>query len=110
MEVLSECIASINNSLYKSFPDSIILDVRTLGEYNSEYIENSTHIDIQIPGEFMEKVNMIDKNKKILVYCHSGVRSYNACKILEQLGFKTVYNLIGGISEWRGEVISKDDF
>ena len=39
------------NSLYKSFPDSIILDVRTLGEYNSEYIENSTHIDIQIPDQ-----------------------------------------------------------
>jgi len=51
---------------------------------------------------------MIDKNKEIFVYCHSGARSYNACKILEQLGFKTVYNLIGGISEWSGKVISKN--
>ena len=98
------------NSLYKSSPDSIILDVRTLVEYNNGCMENSSHIDIQIPDEFLEKVNMIDKNNKIFVYCHSGVRSYNACKILEQLGFKTVYNLIGGISEWRGKVISKDVF
>ena len=70
--------------------------------------EGSTNIDIQIPKDFLEKVNMIDKNKEIFVYCHSGARSYNACKILEQLGFKTVYNLIGGISEWSGKVISKD--
>ena len=96
------------NNLYKSSPNSIIIDVRTFDEYNLKFIEDSTNIDIQTPNEFLEKVNKIDKNKKIFVYCHSGVRSYNACKILEQFGFKTVYNLIGGISEWSGKVISKD--
>ena len=96
------------NNLYKSSTNSIIIDVRTLDEYNSMCIEHSTNIDIQTPNKFLEKVNKIDKNKQIFVYCHSGVRSYNACKILEQFGFKTVYNLIGGISEWSGKVISKD--
>ena len=51
---------------------------------------------------------MIDKIRKFLSIAILGVRSYNACKILEQFGFKTVYNLIGGISEWSGKVISKD--
>ena len=96
------------NDLYKSSSNSVMIDVRTLDEYNTMYLEDSTNIDIQIPNDFLEKVNMIDKNKEIFVYCHSGARSYNACKILEQLGFKTVYNLIGGISEWTGKVISKD--
>tara|TARA_B100001248_G_C27350118_1_gene440895 strand:- start:1017 stop:1346 length:330 start_codon:yes stop_codon:yes gene_type:complete len=96
------------NNLYKSSPNSVLIDVRTLDEYNSMCIEDSTNIDIQTPNEFLEKVNKIDKNKKIFVYCHSGARSYNACKILEQFGFKNVYNLIGGISEWSGKVISKD--
>ena len=77
-------------------------------EFN-EVKNNSLEIDIKdtLPSA-KEKVNKIDKNKQIFVYCHSGVRSYNACKILEQFGFKTVYNLIGGISEWSGKVISKD--
>ena len=40
------------------------------------------------------------KDKKIVVYCNSGVRSKIACNILVQHGFKEVYNLKGGIDAW----------
>ena len=40
---------------------------------------------------------MPDKNRTILVYCESGNRSKEAQSILEQLGYKEVYNLKGGL-------------
>ena len=43
------------NDLYKSSTNSIIIDVRTLDEYNTMYLEHSTNIDIQIPNDFLEK-------------------------------------------------------
>ena len=40
-----------------------------------------------------------EKNKKIIVMCHSGVRSANVCEYLKPLGYN-VYNLNGGINSW----------
>ena len=42
----------------------------------------------------------LDKNKKYLLYCHSGNRSGQALKIFRQLGFAEAYDLDGGISNW----------
>ena len=45
-----------------------------------------------------------DKDKNYYVYCRSGNRSGQACKIMNQLGFKNAYNLIGGMMQWQGEI------
>ena len=52
------------------------------------------------PSEFIDVIEKIEKDLKILVYCRSGVRSEQACNILDQMGFKETYNLKGGILEW----------
>ena len=44
-----------------------------------------------------------DKSKNYYVYCHSGVRSVQACQIMKTFGFNNLYNLLGGISEWTGQ-------
>lgn len=80
----------------------IILDVRTPMEYKQDgHIPNSILIPIQI---LPQNVNHLEKfkDKKILVYCRSGNRSAAASRFLEQVGFKNVYNLKGGIIEWKG--------
>lgn len=41
------------------------------------------------------------KQKEIIVHCHSGKRSLQACMLLETLGFLNVSNLVGGIAEWQ---------
>ena len=53
----------------------------------------------------MNKLNELDKDKHYYVYCKSGGRSAQACAIMKQLGFKRTYNLLGGITSWRGEII-----
>jgi rhodanese-related sulfurtransferase len=41
------------------------------------------------------------------VYCQSGARSARASAFMSQNGFASVFNLIGGIGGWRGEVVTK---
>lgn len=85
----------------KNNPNLVILDVRTTEEYAEGHIENSINIDFNA-GYFKTKINKLDKNKTYLVYCRTGNRSGKAIKVMEQLGFKEVYN-IGGIIDWQRE-------
>ena len=81
-----------------------LLDVRSLEEYENEHIPNSTLLDINHPREFMEKLESMDKNKFYFIYCRSGNRSSKACLIMNDMGFKNTFNLLGGILEWEGEL------
>ena len=74
----------------------ILLDVREKNEV--DYANISPHINISI-GEITERHQELDKNKKIIVMCHTGVRSANVCQYLKPLGYN-VYNLSGGIDAW----------
>ena len=80
--------------------NAIILDVRTTEEYNEKSIPNALLANILEPSEFMNVIEKIEKDLKILVYCRTGIRSERACNILDQLGFKETYNLKVGILEW----------
>jgi rhodanese-related sulfurtransferase len=80
--------------------DVIILDVRTPQEYQEGYISNAINIPVQILGQQLDKLKNF-KDKKILVYCRSGHRSAIASQILDRAGFKNVYNLKGGLFEWK---------
>ncbi|MBX0313189.1 MAG: rhodanese-like domain-containing protein [Sulfurihydrogenibium sp.] len=80
--------------------DVIILDVRTPQEYQEEHISNAINIPVQILGQQLDKLKNF-KDKKILVYCRSGHRSAIASQILDRAGFKNVYNLKGGLFEWK---------
>ena len=41
---------------------------------------------------------------EIVVYCHKGMRSLDAAHLLQQLGFKRVKSLVGGIDRWAREI------
>lgn len=79
--------------------DAIVIDVRTVDEYNTGHIKDS----INIPVENMSSVNY-DKETVIIVYCASGMRSSNAAKTLVDLGYTNVYNLDGGLINWGFEL------
>jgi len=84
--------------------NAVILDVRTDAEVADGKIPNSIHIDIYRGADFVSEVEKLDKNKNYYVYCRSGNRSGQACKIMEQIGFENTYNLIGGMMQWEGEI------
>lgn len=72
--------------------NTLVLDVRTDEEYISESYKNAIHIPLD---DLRERLNELDKSKTYLVYCKTGLRSYIACRILSQNGFK-VQNITGG--------------
>ncbi len=78
---------------------TVVLDVRTKKEYSEGHIPGSVLIDFN-SDDFEQQVKKLDKNKTYLVHCAAGGRSARACKKMEQLGFKKLYNLEGGMGAW----------
>ncbi|MDX1278272.1 rhodanese-like domain-containing protein [Oceanihabitans sediminis] len=77
-----------------------LVDVRTPQEFEGGYIENAQNIDFNSPT-FDEDILNLDKEKPVILYCHSGGRSANCAKKMQQAGFKKIYDLEGGISRWK---------
>jgi thioredoxin len=81
-------------------PNALLLDVRTPKEISRSYIRNAVFIDFH-DSLFEKKINTIDKKKTIFVYCAIGVRSHDAAVLLKKLGYQNVYDLKGGIINWK---------
>lgn len=47
------------------------------------------------------------KDEEVIVHCRSGQRSMMACMMLDQMGFKNTFNVVGGILEWQKKFGSK---
>ena len=93
-------------SQFESDENAVILDVRTEDEYNDGRIPNAIHLDIHLGQGFIDGLEALDKSKNYYVYCRSGVRSAKACQIMDDLGFNNSNNLLGGILDWDGEIVS----
>ena len=81
----------------------IVVDVRSLEEYNEGHIPNA----ISVPLETIEneaETKLKNKNDLILVYCRSGRRSREAALKLIEKGYTNVIDF-GGIQDWNGEVV-----
>ena len=98
--VITEVTVNQAKTLIKNTKDLIILDVRTPEETAQGIIKGAVIIDIA-RNDFKTKVNKLDKTKPILVYCKAGGRSSTATEIMEELGFKKLYNLTDGYDEWK---------
>lgn len=84
--------------------NAVVLDVRTADECLEGVIPGAINIDIYKGQGFIYQVDELDKSKNYYVYCKAGGRSAQACSIMNQMGFGTTYNLMGGFSEWDGPV------
>ena len=89
---MNDLVDTISVEELKNKENPYILDVRTVEEYNLSHIDGAINIPLD---ELRENLEKLDKSKEIIVHCHSGLRSYLACRILKQKGYN-VKNLIGG--------------
>jgi len=78
----------------------VILDVRSAFEFGGDKIQGAKNISYTEAG-FKEKMDKFDKNATYLVYCLSGARSAGALNTMKSMGFASVYNLKGGIENWK---------
>ncbi len=78
----------------------IIIDVRTPEEYQSGHISKARLLNFY-SDSFKKKLNKLNKQKKYFIYCRSGNRSGQALRMMKKMKFKEVYELNGGINNWR---------
>ena len=78
-----------------------LIDVREPFEYEIARIDGAKLIPV---GEITERLDELEREQPIVVHCHSGMRSAQAARLLQQRGFANVYNLEGGIDAWSDQI------
>lgn len=78
-----------------------ILDTRTAAEYKISHIKGADFIEYD--NFKIEEFSEPDKEKPILIYCAVGYRSERIGEALLEKGYQNVYNLYGGIFQWKNE-------
>jgi len=81
--------------------DVMLLDVRTPVEVGICRLSGSIFVPLQ---ELPERLDEFDRNRRLIVYCHHGIRSAQAVAFLRGRGFGRAMNLSGGIEAWAREV------
>ncbi|HLY76423.1 MAG TPA: rhodanese-like domain-containing protein [Thermoplasmata archaeon] len=91
-------------ALLKRDPGSVLLlDVREADERAIACIRPSKHIPMDsVP----DRLDQLPRDRRIVVFCHHGGRSYTVAAYLESEGFRAVTNLTGGIDDWARSVDS----
>lgn len=79
----------------------VLLDVRDEWEYRTVHLERALWIPL---AELPRRIRELNPYVEIVVYCHRGMRSLDATYLLQQLGFKRVRSLVGGIDRWVTEI------
>jgi rhodanese-related sulfurtransferase len=82
--------------------DIVVLDVCSPKEFEIAHIEGAINIDY-FSKLFKARLGTLDRDKTYFVYCRMGARSTLALKIMKSLGFRRVYNILGGTLLWEEE-------
>ena len=81
----------------------ILLDARETEEYNVSHLETAIHVGYDDFDINSVTKQIIDKSAVIVVYCSLGVRSEDIGEQLKKAGYTNIFNLYGGIFEWKNK-------
>lgn len=85
----------------KTLPQGVVIDARTPKEFEIGHLKDAANYNVLAPEEFEQQIETLDKSTPVFVYCQSGRRSTVAANKLHAAGFDKIYELRGGIKEWR---------
>jgi glyoxylase-like metal-dependent hydrolase (beta-lactamase superfamily II)/rhodanese-related sulfurtransferase len=74
-----------------------IIDVRRAPEWDAGHIEGAVHLPL---NHLTESALSLNRDAKTAVLCAGGYRSSIACSLLQQLGFRNISNVVGGMTAW----------
>jgi rhodanese-related sulfurtransferase len=120
-ESLSDVLKKFNNEripyisakeLAMPKTQALILDAREINEFKVSHLKDAIYVGYDDFNIEKTKSILDDKNAMIVVYCSIGVRSEDIAEKLKKEGYRNVYNLFGGIFEWKNNnftVYNSDD-
>ena len=77
----------------------VLVDIREESEWTKKRIPGAVYLGKGIIEREIEKT-IPDESTRIILYCGGGYRSALSAENLQRMGYKNVYSMIGGISEW----------
>jgi rhodanese-related sulfurtransferase len=78
----------------------LFVDVRERWEYETSRIEGSVLISMrEIPGNLGRL-----QGREIVLFCHHGIRSFDAAAWLREQGVESAWSMAGGIDRWSIEI------
>ncbi len=93
--IAGSCMSASNNNdrlIKKYLPEAVIVDVRTVGEYEARHIPGAINIPVDILADHVQQLGAVDE--PIILYCRSGSRAHIADQILRDMGYTKV--AVGG--------------
>lgn len=111
-ESLEQVLDTLNNetipyiyvddlTVYKN--EVVLLDARERKEYEVSHLKDAIFVGYQKFKIKSVLKTISDKNQDIVVYCSLGVRSEDIAEQLKKAGYTNVWNLYGGIFEWKNK-------
>ncbi|MCY0870155.1 MAG: rhodanese-like domain-containing protein [Firmicutes bacterium] len=85
----------------KRQPGLQVIDVREPEEYAAGHIPGAKLIPL---GQLPQRLGEVDRTRDAVIVCRSGGRSGKACELLASKGYERIYNLMGGMLQWSGDV------
>jgi rhodanese-related sulfurtransferase len=79
---------------------AVLVDVRDPGEWRAGHVAGATHIPLaQLPA----RLDALPRDRALLLFCRSGLRSGVATALLQHHGFARAANVAGGLVAWAGQ-------
>lgn len=104
--VIDACSAQVQNLVPEKIKElveagaCVVLDVRTPEEFASGHLPGAINIDYYSEA-FRSELEKLPRDTAYCVYCRSGRRSAAAAELMKEMGFRVVYNMLGGITAWQ---------
>lgn len=86
---------------YADDPGFVILDLRSPADFIAGHLTGAVNLEYVSPPSFEEAVKNMDRNKRYLVYCYGGGMSAEAAFLMEEMGFRKIYDMTQGLNSWR---------
>lgn len=106
MVVVNEIeVSELHELLSDAQKELSVFDVRSTHEVGSGTIPQATHMPLHIiPSKLIE----LSDEYPIILFCHMGARSAQACQYLQNAGFDNVYTLRGGFKAWQASGLASE--
>ena len=82
--------------------DLVLIDLSTPQEYKDLHLEGAINVNL-FSRFFKTRLDVMDKSRTYVIYCKMGGRSKIVKKLMQRLGFRKVYNIVGGKLLWKEE-------
>ena len=96
--LISPALAATMIEEMRDDPGFVIIDLRTADEFAGGHIPGAINIDA---ATFPEHLETLNPDGTYVIYCRRGTRSAGVHKLMNEAGFREVYEIEGGISAWQ---------